>query len=126
MKYSAEYSCASFSGSLSVVVTLESTSSSHTFLVSSLTSDSFVPFGISLWTLLQACSVDINETPTLDCTTLSLNEKMAPTRFNEKSTSPSSVIFSSSLFVGSVPRKVLKVAGLSKCPQKYTLHLGDL
>lgn len=111
---------------MSVVVTFESTSSSHTFLVPSLTSDSFVPSGISSLTFPQACSVDINETPTLDRTTFSLKEKMAPTRFNVKSTLSSFVIFSSCSPEGSVPRKVLKVPGWSKCPQKYTLHLGDL
>lgn len=39
-----------------------------------------VPFGISRFTLPQACSVEIQEIPTRERTSLSLNEKSPPTR----------------------------------------------
>lgn len=71
MWYSDEYSSwRFFVDLLSVVVTFERTWVFHASCVAFLTVSREVPAGISELTLLQACSVDMNETPTRDVTTL--------------------------------------------------------
>lgn len=63
-----------------VVVILDRTSSFHSDTASLTTEGNSVPSGISELTLLHACSVEIQEIPTREMTSLSLNENSPPTR----------------------------------------------
>lgn len=63
-----------------VVVILDRTFVFHSETAPSTTDENDVPLGISSFTLLQACSVDIHEIPTRETTLLSSNENSAPIR----------------------------------------------
>ena len=80
MKYSEVYSRLRLVSLVLVVVILDKTLSFHSEIASFTTDVKLVPAGISRFTLLQACSVEIHEIPTREITSSSLNVNRAPTR----------------------------------------------